>query len=493
MVAKLSLSSALETTDEADERHKDLPEHWSEWLPFMFGPHVSSGFADHHAEYWDWHWHIGRSSAPGPFLGVWSRGGGKSTAAELGAAAWGLRGRRNYVIYVRDTQDRADDSVTNIAMLLESDQVARHYEEHAQPMLGRYGQSRGWRRNRVRTSGGFTVDALGLDVAARGVKLEQHRPDGIIFDDIDGRHDSRAQTEKKMATITDSLLPAGTDNAAILGIQNLIVPNGIFSQLVDGRADFLGGRTISGPHPALRNLKIEKGYWADESVRHIIVEGEPSWSGQDREACQRLLDRIGLASFLRECQHSVKERLGALWTRDLLDRTRVARVPDGVSLTRVVIGVDPSGGRDEIGIIVVGRGSNGHSYVLDDYSALGALGPRHWGTQVVNAYHDWEADRVVAEANFGGDMVVSNIRTVDPGIHVEKVNASRGKAVRAEPVASLYEDERSHHVGAFNELETELTSWVPGDPDSPNRMDAMVWAQSELMLQPQFEVLMGRA
>lgn len=478
----MSLSSGLEAPDEVDERHSDLPDDWQGWLQRMFRHHVDRGFAPHHEEYWDWHWAVERDSAPEPFIGIWPRDGGKSTAAELGAAAWGLRGRRNYIIYLRDTQERADDSVTNIAMLLESDQVEREYPEHSRPMLGRLGQSRGWRRNRVRTAGGFTVDALGLDVAARGVKLEHYRPDAIIFDDLDGRHDTRQATEKKIATLTDTLLPAGASNAAVVGIQNLIIPNGIFSRVVDGRADFLGGRIVSGPHPALLDLKIKKAKWPNGTVRHVIEHGEPTWQGQGVQECQRLLDRIGLAAFLREAQHRVKERPGALWTHELLNRTRVARVPEGVRLVKCAVGVDPSGGGDEIGIVVVAKGSDGHGYVLFDGSQLGSLGPKNWGTHSVNAYFDYHADRIVAERNFGGDMVKYTIRTVDQNTNVKMVHAARGKAVRAQPIASLYEDERMHHVGTFPELETEQMSWVPEDPESPNRMDALVWAASEVML-----------
>lgn len=458
----------------------NAPRGWRAWLTTLFPRHVRAGFAPRHEEFWRWIWAITLASDARPFVGVWPRGGGKSSSAELGAVALGLRERRRYALYVRDTQDRADDSVSNIGTLLESDGVATYYPEHAERMVGKFGSSRGWRRNRLRTAGGFTVDALGLDVAGRGVKIEDQRPDLIIFDDIDGRHDSPDATKKKLATIQDSLLPAGTANCAILAIQNLVIPNGIFSQLADGRADFLSRRVMSGPEPAVRDLTTEKvSDPATGGLRSVIVAGSPTWQGQDLTACQQLIDRIGLGSFDRECQHNVQEREGALWTLDLINMTRVGTLPP---LKRVAVGVDPSGGRAEIGIIGGGLGYDNHVYIFADRTAKGHRGPHYWGRATADLYHDAKADVVVAEQNFGGDMVEANIKVADKAVNVKLVNASRGKAIRADPVASLYTDGRVHHVGALPELEAEMRGWVPGDAESPNRMDALVWVVTELLL-----------
>lgn len=457
------------------------PARWEPWLHALFPNYVTGGFAPRHRAFWDWLWAIDGDDDPDPFVGIWPRGGAKSTSAELGTAALGLRGRRRYALYVRDTQDRADDSVSNIGKLLESAAVERHYPEHAERLVGKYGNSQGWRRNRLRTLGGFTVDALGLDVAARGAKLEEQRPDLIIFDDVDDRHDSADATEKKLTTIRESLLPAGTANCAVIAIQNLIIPHGIFARLADGRADFLARRIVSGPEPALEKMKTTRVEDPDRGVvRTVITAGEPTWDGQDRAACQQLMDRIGFRAFDRECQHNVEEREGALWSRKLLESCRRAAPPGGYK--RVVIGVDPSGGAEEIGIIGGGLGYDNHAYIFADRTAKGARGPLYWGRAACDLYHDAKADKVVAEKNFGGDMVESNIKVADKTVAVKMVTASRGKAVRAEPVASLYEDGLVHHVGTMPELETEMTSWVPGDPDSPNRMDAAVWVLTELML-----------
>lgn len=452
---------------------------WRPWLGTMY-PGLDH-FAPHQEEVWDWIWAIEADEPTDPFVAIWARGGGKTSTAERAVTSTGLRGKRRYAWYVRATQDAADDSVgTNIARLLESEKVERYYPWHAGRKLSKYGHSKGWNSQRLRTSGGFTVDAIGLDTAARGLKIEDMRPDLIVLDDLDGKHDTPRATKKKLEVITTSILPAGTENTAILAIQNLIIPHGVFSRLADGRADFMATRRVSGPVPAVHGLRTEVREDPEHGRRRaFIVAGEPTWEGQGLAACQRQIDNIGLRAFLQECQHEVKRREGALWTEDIIKR--IDQVPP---LRRIVVGVDPSGGGDEIGIVVVGIGHDGRLYVLADLTQKGGLGPLNWGRVAVDGYDDHEADRIVAEKNFGGDMVESNIRVAAGGrrVPVHMVSASRGKDVRAEPVAALYEDGLVSHVGVFPELEAEMTGWVPGDPDSPNRLDALVWCCTELML-----------
>lgn len=456
------------------------PTEWPKWTTQLFPAYFYKAFGVQHTEYWEWLWGIRLGVRPRPFIGIWSRGGAKSTSAEVGCVRLGVTEERRYALYLRETQEQADKSVDNIAALLESSSVRKHYPEHAKRMVGLYGRSKGWRRNRLRTAGGFTVDAIGLDTAARGAKVEEDRPDLIIIDDVDGKHDSIKATLKKLATIKTTILPAGSTDVAVLGIQNLIIPHGVFSRLADNRADFLLDRYVSGPYPAINNLRVEKVFWPEwGKLRAVIKSGEPSWQGQDIDACQQEMDTIGLAAFLEENQHEVFEVAGALWSKYMLNESRVGEAPP---CKRIVVGVDPSGGGDEVGIVVEGVGYDDHVYTLADRSCPAELGPLFWGKAVVDAYWDFEADNVVAEVNFGGDLVKSNVRVVDPSVPVKKVRASRGKAVRAEPVASLTEDLEHHMVGTFPELEIEMTSWIPDAKWSPNRMDAKVWASTELRL-----------
>lgn len=178
----------------------------------------------------------------------------------------------------------------------------------------------------------------------------------------------------------------------------------------------------------------------------------------------------------------LEEAEGALWGRDGLDAQRV-RPGDVPELVRVVVAVDPAttskADSDETGIVVAGVAGNGNAYVLDDLS--GRYSPDGWAKRAVLAFEKHRADRIVLETNQGGDMVVQTIRTVMPNAPLRRVSASRGKRVRAEPVAALYEQGRVFHVGALPELEDQMVCWdaSTGAP-SPDRVDALVWALTDL-------------
>ncbi|MDD5699281.1 MAG: phage terminase large subunit [Victivallaceae bacterium] len=190
------------------------------------------------------------------------------------------------------------------------------------------------------------------------------------------------------------------------------------------------------------------------------------------------LSRRQRRRFLEGCW--LDETEGALWKPGMIDAYRVTVAPP---LTRVVIGVDPAvssrPGSDETGIIAAGRSGDDHYFVLSDVSWRGS--PLEWAQAVAAEYHRRQADRVIAEINNGGDLIVANLRRVAPAIACKTVHAARGKIVRAEPIAALYEQGRVHHVGAFTELEEQMCSYVPGNgASSPDRMDALVWALTEL-------------
>jgi phage terminase large subunit-like protein len=178
---------------------------------------------------------------------------------------------------------------------------------------------------------------------------------------------------------------------------------------------------------------------------------------------------------------------GALWQRSLFDAYRIdphgdKPLPD---MVKIVVAVDPglsttTERMTETGIVVAGLGSDRRGYILADLSEE-RPSPDTWAKIVVNAYKTFRADRIVAEVNNGGDLVEHTIRTVDPKVPYKKVYASRGKQTRAEPISALYEQGRVSHVGTFHALEDQMCAWVPGDP-SPDRMDAVVWALTEIML-----------
>ncbi len=177
---------------------------------------------------------------------------------------------------------------------------------------------------------------------------------------------------------------------------------------------------------------------------------------------------------------------GALWSRSEIDEHRVSTVPD---LQRVVVSIDPSGTKgasddgDSIGIVVAGLGVDGRAYVMADRTCK--LSPAGWGQRAVQAYYEFEADRIVAERNFGGAMVQHVVSTTDAKVAYKEVTASRGKVARAEPVAALYEQGKVSHVGSLPDLEDQMCQIAPEGyvgEGSPDRADALVWAITELML-----------
>jgi len=186
----------------------------------------------------------------------------------------------------------------------------------------------------------------------------------------------------------------------------------------------------------------------------------------------------------------LEEAQGALWTTDMLDRASVKqeKVPD---LTRIVVSIDPAitsnAESDMTGIVVAGIDVNGVAYVLGDYTDR--LSPQGWASKAISLYHQYKADRIVAERNQGGDLVRRTLEVEDETVPIKLVHASRGKYARAEPVSALYERGLVKHVAnptdgaSLNELETQQRTWEPlGSIGSPDRLDALVWAITELSL-----------
>jgi len=202
---------------------------------------------------------------------------------------------------------------------------------------------------------------------------------------------------------------------------------------------------------------------ADAFISTIISKYEGTTAGR-QELMGELLDSLP----------------GALWTQAMIDDHRT-RECDAPTMERIVVAVDPSvtnhADSDECGIIVAGM-VGADFYVLDDRSLRAS--PSGWASAAVEALHDWDADRIVAEVNQGGDMVEETIRNVDKNAPYTAVHASRGKLTRAEPISALYEQGRVHHVGILPELEDQMCNYLPGD-SSPDRMDALVWALTELL------------
>ena len=208
-------------------------------------------------------------------------------------------------------------------------------------------------------------------------------------------------------------------------------------------------------------------------------EGEALWPARfPRDRLEQMRRTVGSHWWASLYQQRPIPREGGIFKYQYIDTQRVIKTP---ALIRVVIGVDPAvtstKESDETGIVAAGLDAAGHCYILGDYSLRGT--PLDWARAVVKGFRRHQADRVIGEVNNGGDLVEMNLRQVDPNIPFTKVHASRGKVIRAEPIAALYEQGRVHHLGTFPELEDQMTNWVPGDR-SPDRIDALVWALHEL-------------
>ena len=215
----------------------------------------------------------------------------------------------------------------------------------------------------------------------------------------------------------------------------------------------------------------------------VIVTGGDSYENRPNLAASFIKQleryegtRLGRQEIHREILDEIE---GALWNHSLIDEHRVRKAP---SLDIVAVAVDPAttstDQANETGIIVGGR-TGDHLYVCGDSTVSDT--PKGWASRAIRAYKSSQADHIVCEVNQGGEMVKSTIHSVDPDIPVRMVRATRGKALRAEPVASLYEMGRVHHVGVFPRLEDQLCTWEPG-MKSPDRMDALVWLATDLMI-----------
>jgi predicted phage terminase large subunit-like protein len=391
--------------------------------------------APHHEEIWRWIWALRPGLPQAPLISILARGGGKSTSAELGSAVIGYYGLRRYGLYVSSTQSQADDHLMTISAAFEQLGVER--------AINKYGVSRGWRVNRLRTADGFTMDAYGLDSAQRGVRVEESRPDLIILDDLDDQHDTALTIQKKALTLTRKILPTGTASTAILGIQNIPNRDGIFAQLVDGRADFLLDRTVAGPYPALEHLPAQDWFRREESadgtMRLRLTGGVPVWAGQGLAECEALLTLIGPQSFLAECQHQVAALEGEMFRRAwfplVSDYPRTARLVRWWDFagTEVRPGIDPDW---TVGLLMGEQ--SGQFSVIDMVRERCSPGDverlaQQTAAQDGRAVEIW----IGQEPGSSGKYVVSDFqRRVLRGYAVYSQRETGSKAERAKPVSS---------------------------------------------------------
>lgn len=478
------------------------------WQLALFEPYVTDSQgrivppAQHHLDMWAWAWSIEAGRRPPPFVAIWPRGGAKSTNSEMATVALGARRRRRYAWYICETQDQADDHVATIAAMLESDGVAEFYPDLAARKVGKYGSSRGWRRNRLRTRQGYTVDALGLDSAARGVKLEEARPDLMIVDDVDDINDGPNTVDKKIRTLTKTIFGAGdTDSLAVLAVQNLIHPESIFARMATGRADWLTDRILSGPIPALYDFTYEhrRGRW-------IITSGIPSWVGQDLAACQAVIDTEGITAFLEERQHEVEAPAGGMFSHLDLKAMR-APMPALGELTKVVCWVDPavtkSNSSDSQAIQIDGIHPDGTIYRLYSWEQrstplaaikhalkmAATLHAQYVGIETDQGGETWASVFREARTAVAAELVAKTDPEPELAYRVERLSmreakAGQGQEPKAERASKMLADyERPglrlrHVLGTHQVLERALHRFPLTPP--LDLVDAAYWAWADL-------------
>lgn len=367
------------------------------------------------------------------------RRGGKTVGVGIRAVKRFLAGRR--ILYAAPTQEQIDRFWVSITRALEEPiEAGVFYKNETRHIIELPGTEQ-----RIRAKTAWNADTLRGDYA-----------DDLILDEWQLMNE---------------------DAWGIVGAPMLLDNNGDATFIYTPPS--LRSRSTSKASDPQHAAKLFKKAEADTTGRwatfHFTSHDNPHIS---KEALADITGDMTSLSYRMEINaEDVDEAPGALWNRGLIESTRLIKAPE---FERVVVGVDPSAtsNGDEAGIITGGK--NGESgYIIADDSVQGS--PMTWATAAVTAYHKHDADCIVAEANNGGEMVSLTIKTVDPSVPVKLVHASRGKQTRAEPVASLYEHGHGHHVGSFPALEDEMCLWMPGD-QSPNRMDAMVWTMTELML-----------
>lgn len=429
---------------------------WQQWIAEVF-PQFAE-FAPHHVDFWEWVWSIQPGVRPEPFVGIWPRGGAKSSSAELAAVALLARGVRRYCLYSSGSQNQAEKHLDAIEALLLSPKIAEHYPQLAERSVNKFSYAAGWNGKRIVTAAGVVIEALGLYSGTRGLRWEEQRPDLIVLDDVDELDDARNtdRTVKKIETFTKTLLPAGSNDLATIAIQNLIIPDGVFARMAPGHhepAMYLADRITSGPIPAIRGFEYEI-----RDGRAYITAGEPTWVGQPLDVCQAQINDWTIDGFLAEAQHQPRARGTKIYRRewwdnrnrfdlsdDTLARRAVARfmswdtaesTSEAAAYSAVVVG-DLIPYRDNHALLIrlVWRARLDFPDLLDAIQVIG----EKWGFD--NPPRNIQRDLIYIEYASSGRQAVQTIRRTSPHQWLkEKVIEHR---------VTLGKDDRGHLAAAY--------------------------------------------
>lgn len=400
------------------------------------------------------------------------RGHAKSTLLSLIYPLWAAATkRRRFVVIVSDTATQAIDHLSNIYQeLMENDALLSDFPHLALPDAGHYKEKRVKRTTSdFITVGGVSFTAKGAGAGLRGMRRGNQRPDLIIVDDLE--NDENVRTPEQREKLRDWFGKS---------LSNLFGPSG-------GQLIVIG--TILHRESLLSWLLSENGpsMYAKRLYRALdgdVVLWPDVWT---REKLAAKLDEIKARAFASEYLNDPVDDSLTLFKQAWIDDNRVTNPAHLPAYARVAVAIDPSisATGDACGIVGAALGQNRRGYVLQDATKQGT--PAEWARAALDLAARIGASVIVAEGNQGGEMVTQTLRSVlKPNERMPRVvivHASRSKQARAEPIAALYEGGEVSHVGTLPALEAELTTWVPGLP-SPNRLDALVWALTELMLNP---------
>ena len=418
----------LETTTDRPMSGAELP--WQVWLENRFPNVCTAPFSPRHVRLWEWFESLTPGEKPPARVEVWPRGGAKSSTAELGCVRLGVKLTRRFVLYVSETQEQADKHVQSVGALFEALGVER--------AVNRYGSSKGWRRDQLRTANGFNVAAYGLDAAARGVKLDHYRPDLIVFDDLDHQEDSTRTIEKKVNAITTAIIPAGSADCAYLFVQNLIHEESIFAQLVDGRADFLHDRDPACVEKAVRGLETEAVDRGDGLKTYRVTAGTATWEGQGLATCEQQINEWGLRAFLREAQHEVAGTAGYVFDVSQLRYVAPEEVPELVAVSLAWDLAATEGGGDWTVGVLIGRARNDVYYILAVLRGQWAADRVRSVIRQANAHYRRHFPRLKLrlpqDGGQAGKDQAGQFKAAFPGARVETVTGKKWK--RAEGFAA---------------------------------------------------------
>jgi hypothetical protein len=392
----------------------------------------------------DKQWAFINSTAKRKVIKAGRRGGKTVGAAEIAVEQF-LKGHR--VLYATPTGDQILKFWTEVTIalteLINAGIVKKNETEHSLTLRGT--------EARIRAKTAWNADTLRGDYA-----------DVLILDEF------QMMNEDTWAVVGAPMLLDNNGDAIFI-----FTPPSLHTRSVSKADDPRHASKLYEKAVAEMELAKMEGRKSRWEAFHFTSHDNPHLS---KEALTDItLDMTSLAYRQEIMAEDVDSAPGALWQRSEIDADRVVKMPE---LDLIYVGVDPSASSegDEAGIVVAGRKGNEY-YVFGDYSLQGS--PNAWAKEAVAAYTKHLADKIIAEKNNGGEMVSQVIHEVDKDVPVFLTFASRGKETRAQPIATIYEQHRVHHVGTFSKLEDELCLWCPGDK-SPNRLDALVWALNEL-------------